>query len=54
METEMINELRAHIQNTPVEQLQEEWKLVIENKKDSPNAIEYLNFINKNKDGKLE
>ena len=54
METEMLSDLRTHIQNTPVEQLQEEWKLVIENKTNSPNAIEYLNFINGNKDGKLE
>ncbi len=43
----LIDELREHLENTPLEELREEWKLLKEFEDTSPTAIDLINYWKK-------
>jgi len=45
MRTEMLDRLREHFNNTPLELLQEEWKQVEQMGFGGPKAYEYVDFL---------
>ncbi len=49
-EKSMLEKLKEHFDNTPIEELQKSWDEVVKQSEgvESPNAIEYIGFLNKN------
>jgi hypothetical protein len=47
MESEMINKLKYHLENTPIEKLEEEWLSIIKLDISSMPVDEYLYFFNR-------